>query len=334
MYLLSFITKILHLLPGEFSHHIALKGLNILHKLGLTKIFLKIQNSQNEFEDRDIRNLRNKVGIAAGLDKNGEYIDSLAALGISFIEVGTVTPRPQKGNAKPRIFRNIKQKSLLNRLGFNNKGVDNLVRNLKKRETNILVGSSIGKNSDTPNEEACDDYVYCLKKIYKYSDYIALNISSPNTQDLRDLSKVEYLDSLLEVMKTKQKDLSQAHGYRPIFIKISPDESYEDLKSICKSIMKNNLDGIICSNTTINHDDLNGNGGLSGEPLKAKATDSLIRVRELIGDELPIIASGGVMTSGDFLEKIDAGANLVQLYTGFIYEGPKLIQDILSLNSR
>ena len=334
MYLLSIFTKILHFLPGEFAHHVALKSLKITHFLGLTKFLIKARNTQIELKDRDIRKLHSKVGIAAGLDKNGEYIDCLAALGVSFIEVGTVTPRPQKGNSKPRIFKNLKEKALLNRLGFNNKGVDNLVHNLKRKKTNIIVGSSIGKNFDTPNENAHEDYVYCLSKVYQHSDYIAVNISSPNTQKLRDLTKVEYLDNLLRIIKAKQKDLSLEYGYKPILIKISPDESSESLKDICNSILINNLDGIICSNTTIHHSYSDGLGGLSGRPLKKRATDILIQVRELIGDKLPIIASGGVMTSEDYLEKMNAGADLVQIYTGFIFEGPKLIEDIVNLDSR
>ena len=334
MYIITIFTKLLHLLPGELSHHLALKSLKTLHLLGISKILLKKQNIPSDFDDRDIRKLSSKVGIAAGLDKNGEYIDCLAELGISFIEVGTVTPKPQKGNPKPRIFRNLKEKSLLNRLGFNNKGVDNLVKNLMNKKTNILVGSSIGKNFDTPNERASDDYLYCLEKVYEYSDYIAINISSPNTQNLRDLSKGVYLDALLNAIKIKQKDLSCVHGYKPIYIKISPDESHENLRDICNSILNNNLDGIICSNTTIDHNDPNGAGGVSGKPLKNKATESILKVRNLVGSELPIMASGGVMTADDYLEKINAGANLVQLYTGFIYEGPKLIEDILNLNSK
>ena len=333
MYFLSLLTNVLHFLPGELAHHVALKSLKVLHFFGITKVLLK-RGIHTESSERDIRKLSSKVGIAAGLDKNGEYIDCLAALGVSFIEVGTVTPRPQKGNPKPRVFRNLKDKALLNRLGFNNKGVDNLVHNLKRKKTNIIIGSSIGKNFDTPNEKAYEDYIYCLDKVYEYSDYIAINISSPNTHNLRDLSKVEHLDALLKIIKSKQKELSSEHGYKPIFVKISPDESRANLKDLCNSILINNLDGIICSNTTINHSDPNGLGGYSGRPLKKKATKMLIQVRELIGDKLPIIASGGVMTAEDYLEKINAGANLVQLYTGFIFEGPKLIDDIVKLDSR
>jgi len=334
MYLFSIFTHLLHFLPEEFAHHVALKSLKVLHFFRITKFLLKTQTTKTEFNNRDIRKLHSKVGIAAGLDKNGEYIDCLAALGISFIEVGTVTPKPQRGNSKPRIFRNFKEKALLNRLGFNNKGVDNLVYNLKRKKTNIIVGSSIGKNFNTPNENAHEDYIYCLDKVYQYSDYIAVNISSPNTQKLRELSKVEHLDALLKVIKSKQQELSSEHGYRPIFIKISPDESSDSLRNICASILTNDLDGIIVSNTTINHSDPNGSGGLSGKPLKKRATDTLIQVRKLIGDKLPIIASGGVMTSEDYLEKLNAGANLVQLYTGFIFEGPKLIDEIINMDSK
>ncbi len=334
MYLFSIFTRLLHFLPGELAHHVALKSLKTLHFFGVTNVLLKPKKTQTEFSDKDITKLSSKVGIAAGLDKNGEYIDCLAALGVSFIEVGTVTPKPQRGNPKPRVFRNLKEKALLNRLGFNNKGVDNLVDNLKRKKTNIIVGSSIGKNFDTPNEKAYEDYVYCLDKVYKHSDYIAVNISSPNTQRLRDLSKEEHLDALLKIIKSRQIELSSKHGYKPIFIKISPDESNDNLKEICNSILINNLDGIICSNTTINHSDPNGLGGLSGSPLKKKATDVLIQVRKLIGEKIPIIASGGVMTAEDYMEKINAGADLVQLYTGFIFEGPKLIDDIVNLDSR
>ena len=332
MYFLSSLIKILHFFPEEFSHHLGLRGLKLLHLLKITKFLFK-KNSKTEIYDRDIKNLPNNIGFAAGLDKNGEYIDSLAALGVSFIEVGTVTPRPQKGNSKPRIFRNRKEKSLINRLGFNNKGVNNLIENLKNKKTNILVGSSIGKNFDTPNDKASDDYLYCLERVYEYSDYIAINISSPNTQDLRELSKVEHFDSLLKLIKTKQKHLAEIHGYKPILIKISPDESTKNLKDICNSILTNRIDGIICSNTSIDHDYSIEKGGISGKPLKNKATECLRYARSIIGNELLIIASGGVMNSKDYIEKIDAGANLVQIYTGFIFEGPKLIQDVLNLNS-
>jgi dihydroorotate dehydrogenase len=333
MQIITFFTKFLHYLPGEVSHHIALKGLKLLYTSGLFKIFQLDEMSLNFTKERDIMKMPNKIGIAAGLDKNGDYIDCLAALGISFIEVGTVTPRPQKGNPKPRIFKNLNDRSLLNRLGFNNKGVDYLVKRLKKRKTSIFVGVSIGKNFDTPNDKASDDYIYCLKRVYEFSDYIAINISSPNTKNLRDLSSQENLNCLLQKIKDEHKLLSSLHGYKPIFVKISPDESLKNLKSICESLLLNNIDGIICSNTTIEHDNENGMGGLSGSPLKTKSNASLEKIKLMVGDRLTIMASGGVMNPDDYLEKLDKGANLVQIYTGFIFEGPKLIKDILNLKS-
>ena len=332
MIIISIFTKFLHYLPGELSHFIALQSLKLLYTSGLIKLF-NISTKKYNFTDRDIRNRTNMVGIAAGLDKNGEYIDCLASLGLGFIEVGTVTPKPQQGNPKPRIFRNTEEKSLLNRLGFNNKGVDYLVEKLKKRKSEIIVGSSIGKNFDTPNEIAHEDYIHCLEKVYEFSDYVAVNISSPNTKDLRELSSRDFFDFLLKKLKESHKELSKRFGYIPIFIKISPDESQENLKLICKSIVSNEMDGIISSNTTTNHDEKNGIGGLSGTPLKMLSNKNLISVRNEVGEDFPIIASGGVMSSGDYQEKIKLGANLVQVYTGFIFEGPKLIQDIINRSS-
>ena len=332
MNIISIFTKILHFLPGELSHSIALRGLKLISFLGLLKIFHSIQYKY-DFTERDIRKRSNMVGIAAGLDKNGDYIDCLASLGPGFIEVGTVTPNPQKGNPKPRIFRNRKEKSLLNRLGFNNKGVDYLVKKLKNKKSKIIVGSSIGKNFDTPNNRAHQDYIYCLEKVYEFSDYIAVNISSPNTANLRKLSSEDNFDTLLKKLKESHSKLSTSFGYKPIFIKISPDETFENLKLICESVLSNQMDGIICSNTTVNHDGKNGYGGLSGRPLKVLSNKSLTFVRSEVGEKFPIIASGGVMSAEDYEEKLKLGADLVQIYTGFIFEGPKLIQDITHLES-
>ena len=334
MKLISFATKLLHVLPGELSHYLALKSLKILHTMGFLGLLLgKNHNSLIKHKNSDaslnIENLKNRVGFAAGLDKDGEYIDSLAALGVGFIEVGTVTPRAQSGNARPRLFRNRKEKSLLNRLGFNNKGVDHLVKRLKKRKTKIAIGVSIGKNFDTPNEDAYKDYTECMRKVYEFCDYIAINISSPNTENLRTLSKRQFLDSLLSKLKLIQSELSINFGYKPLYLKISPDENTADTRAICDSILENKIDGIICSNTSIDHDNLNGKGGISGSLLKDKSTNKLILVKTIIGDSIPIMASGGVMSVKDFQEKITHGADFVQVYTGFIFEGPKLISDIL-----
>lgn len=332
MIIFSLFTKILHYLPGELSHSIALRGLKLLYSTGLVPFFYA-SDRKYEFIQRDISNRANMVGIAAGLDKNGEYIDCLASLGLGFIELGTVTPKPQKGNPKPRIFRNLKERSLVNRLGFNNKGVDFLVEKLKNRKSEIIVGSSIGKNFDTPNDRAHEDYIHCLEKVYEFSDYIAVNISSPNTKDLRDLSSKVFFDFLLKELKESRNKLSKRFGHKPIFIKISPDETRENLKLICKSIVSNEMDGIICTNTTVKHDEKTASGGLSGTPLKKISNENLTFVRNEVGDEFPIIASGGVMSSEDYQEKIELGANLVQVYTGFIFEGPKLIQDIINHSS-
>ena len=335
MYLLSITTKLFHFLPEEISHRLALNGLKILHSIGLLNLLLEKGPNAKQIckSPNDVRTYQNKLGIAAGLDKDGEYIDCLSSLGIGFIEVGTVTPKPQYGNAKPRLFRNRKEKSLLNRLGFNNNGVISLVENLKERKSNIPIGVSIGKNFDTPNEQAYEDYLFCMEKVYQYSNYIAINISSPNTKELRNLSSKEYLKDLLLKIKEKQDLLSKSFNYVPIFLKISPDESQKDLEEICSCIMESKIDGIITSNTSVNHKNKNGYGGLSGSPLKYRATENLKFIKNIVGNKIPIIASGGVMSVADYQEKINAGADLVQVYTGFIFEGPKLIQDILKIKS-
>ena len=334
MKILSFFTKLLHFLPTEFSHFVALNSLKFLYLSGLLKILLLKQrddrSSQEKVEVQFINNLKNRVGFAAGLDKNGDYIDCLAALGVAFVEVGTVTPKPQSGNPKPRLFRNRHERSLINRLGFNNKGVDHLVKNLKNRKSNVVVGSSIGKNFDTSNELAYKDYLLCLEKVYEFSDYVAVNISSPNTSDLRELSNTTYSKTLLSKIKFMQNTLSSALGYKPIFIKLSPDEELDNLKGICSLILELKLDGIICSNTTIDHVDRNGAGGLSGAPLKEKSLESLKFIKSIVGNKIPVIASGGVMSVEDYQEKIDCGADLVQVYTGFIYEGPNLIYELVN----
>ena len=335
MHLITFITKIFHFLPEEIAHRFALSGLRIVYESGLLKILLgkKVKGTETLDNSFDKKVYKNKLGIAAGLDKDGEYIDCLSALGIGFIEVGTVTPLQQSGNPKPRLFRNKTDKSLLNRLGFNNKGVEALVENLKKRKSTIPIGVSIGKNFDTPNEEAYKDYLFCMEKVYEYSSYIAINISSPNTKGLRELSNDKFLRDLLVIIKDKQNKLSESFEYVPIYIKISPDEELEDLEKICKSITYYEIDGIIVSNTTVIHNDKNGYGGLSGSPLKNKADEKLSFIKKIVGDKISIIASGGVMSASDYLEKIDCGADLVQIYTGFIFEGPKLINDILVADS-
>ena len=321
------LTKIFHFFPSEFSHKLALEGLRFITLLGF-----KIRNDSNSLTLLNI-NFVNKLGLAAGLDKNGDYIDSLAALGFGFLEIGTVTPRPQKGNQKPRLFRIKSQKALVNSMGFNNKGVEYLVDRVKKRNSDTPLGISIGKNFDTPIESALDDYLICLDKVYKLADYVAINISSPNTKNLRDLQSKDYIDQLLFFIRERQLALASIDGYTPILIKISPDMNEEELKFFSESILQNNLDGIICTNTTSHHSHYSGRGGLSGTPLLDSSTLTLEFLREFVGKDLPIIASGGVMDLDSFQKKIDKGANLVQIYTGFIYEGPSLVNEIINFRS-
>jgi len=304
----------------------ALKGLIFISSLG----FILNKNKINTFKVvADVKFLNN-VGLAAGLDKNGDYIDSLSSLGFGFIEIGTVTPKPQSGNDKPRLFRIKSSQALINRMGFNNKGVDHLLLNLKKRKSKIPIGVSIGKNFDTPNELAFKDYISCLEKIYEHADYVAINVSSPNTKGLRDLEEENELENLIKLIKERQLELTKDYGYTPLFLKISPDNEEKGIEDICKILIRSSIDGLICTNTTVNHKYFSSSGGLSGKPLLGPATDTLRIARKFLGDEFPIIASGGVMSKEDYQQKINAGADLVQIYTGFIYEGPKLIDDILN----
>ena len=293
----------------------------------------KIDNKSDSIKFLDI-DLSNKLGLAAGLDKNGDYIDCLSALGFGYLEIGTVTPRPQTGNLKPRLYRIRPQKALVNSMGFNNKGVDYIVQRVKERSSKTPLGISIGKNFDTPIDSALDDYLYCLEKVYKLADYVAINISSPNTKNLRDLQSNEYIDNLLSSIKDTQLELASTHGYTPILIKISPDMSSEELKTLSKSVLQNKLDGIICSNTTVNHNHPSKKGGLSGKPLFEPSTSTLVALRALVGPDLPIIASGGVMNLETFNHKINMGADLVQIYTGFIFEGPSLVDEIINSESQ
>jgi dihydroorotate dehydrogenase len=308
---------------------LALKGLVVLTHLGFR---VKADNSK-KLTFINIP-LKNKLGLAAGLDKNGDYIDALASLGFGFLEIGTVTPRPQPGNNKPRLFRIRSLQALVNNMGFNNKGVDYLVERVKKRKSNIPLGVSIGKNFDTPIELALDDYITCLNSVYGIADYIAINISSPNTKNLRDLQSKEFIHQLLSSIKDRQLVLASIEGYKPVLIKISPDMDKTELKILSESVLLNDLDGIICTNTTTSHDHHSGKGGLSGKPLFLPSTSTLELVREFVGKDLPIIASGGVMDLDSFNEKMDKGADLIQIYTGFIYEGPSLVDKIINSKSK
>jgi len=278
----------------------------------------------------------NPVGLAAGLDKNGECINAFAAMGFGFIEVGTVTPRPQPGNDKPRMFRIEPANAIINRMGFNNKGVDYLVEQVCKANFRGVLGINIGKNKDTPDENAKDDYIHCMRKVYDVASYITVNISSPNTPGLRSLQYGDALDELLVALKAEQKLLAQQFNkYVPIAVKIAPDLNEEEVKSIAQSLIDNNIDGVIATNTTLSRESVESlehgteMGGLSGVPVKDKSTQVICLLARALDNKLPIIGVGGIFNGEDAKEKIVAGAQLVQVYTGFIYQGPAIIKDII-----
>ncbi|WP_264810265.1 quinone-dependent dihydroorotate dehydrogenase [Escherichia fergusonii] len=280
---------------------------------------------------------KNPLGLAAGLDKDGECIDALGAMGFGSIEIGTVTPRPQPGNDKPRLFRLVDAEGLINRMGFNNLGVDNLIENVKKAHYDGVLGINIGKNKDTPVEQGKDDYLICMDKIYPYAGYIAINISSPNTPGLRTLQYGEALDDLLIAIKNKQNDLQKIHQkYVPIAVKIAPDLSEEELIQVADSLVRHNIDGVIATNTTLDRSLVQGmkncdqTGGLSRRPLQLKSTEIIRRLSQELNGRLPIIGVGGIDSVIAAREKIAAGATLVQIYSGFIFKGPPLIKEIVS----
>jgi dihydroorotate dehydrogenase len=280
---------------------------------------------------------KNPLGLAAGLDKDGECIDAFGAMGFGSVEVGTVTPRPQAGNDKPRLFRIVEAEGLINRMGFNNLGVDNLVENVKKSHFGGILGINIGKNKDTPVEQGKDDYLICMDKVYPYAGYIAINISSPNTPGLRSLQYGEALDDLLAAIKNKQQELHERHHkYVPVAVKIAPDLSEEELIQIADSLVRHNIDGVIATNTTLDRKLIQGlnyceqTGGLSGRPLQASSTEVIRRLSLELQGRLPIIGVGGIDSLMAAREKMAAGASLVQIYSGFIFKGPRLIKDIVN----
>ncbi len=318
-------------LDPEVAHDLALHSLKRLQKLHLAGFFGSHISAPIE-----VMGLKfdNPVGLAAGLDKNGEYIDALAAMGFGFIEVGTVTPRPQPGNPKPRMFRLTDQEALINRLGFNNQGLDAFVANVKRASYQGVLGLNIGKNADTPIENAVDDYVTCLKGVYPFASYVTVNISSPNTKGLRDLQASEQLEKLLFTLKAEQKRLAKKHKKTvPLVLKIAPDLDLKSIREIANLTIENNFDGIIATNTTISRDAVRGHahagevGGLSGRPLFSPSTEVLRELAKTVKGRIPIIGVGGIVSGADAEAKMNAGASLVQIYTGFIYKGPDLIRD-------
>lgn len=331
----SLIRKFLFLLPTETSHYLSLYAIKLLRLFHLNGL-IAVRPAEKPVTVMGLE-FPHAVGLAAGLDKNADYIDSLGALGFGFIEVGTVTPVAQQGNPRPRLFRLPEAKAIINRMGFNNNGVDYLVRQVMNSSYQGILGINIGKNKDTPVEQAVDDYLICMRKVYPYASYIAVNLSSPNTPGLRDLQFGEPLELLLDQLKQEQKKLAiEFDKYVPIAVKIAPDLADDDIEQVAKSLLKYELDGVIATNTTIARDKVKDlkyggeMGGLSGAPLTDSSTRVIDVLARVIGRHegvLPIIGVGGIMCGSDAAAKIKAGASLVQLYTGFIYDGPSLIRD-------
>ena len=317
-------------LDPEDAHGLTLSGLDAAHAVGLLKLLPRAQGKPVHVMGIDFPNA---VGLAAGLDKDGAHIKALANLGFGFVEIGTVTPRPQSGNPKPRLFRLPDAEAIINRMGFNNCGVDNLVRNVEMSGFTGVLGINIGKNKDTPNEQAVDDYLICLDKVYARASYVTVNISSPNTQNLRELQKDDALDALLSAIKLRQSELAQKHGkYVPIALKIAPDLDDAQIAAIAALLMMHRIDAVIATNTTIARDAVAGlpnateAGGLSGAPVRAASTRVVTALAHHLKNEVPIIGVGGILSAKDAQEKITAGASLVQLYSGLIYRGPELVK--------
>jgi dihydroorotate dehydrogenase len=332
--LYSLARPLLFALDPEAAHEFALKSLRLIERGGMGSLLADAGPA------RGVRvmglDFPNALGLAAGLDKNGEYIDALAALGFGFVEIGTVTPRPQPGNPKPRMFRLPEAQALINRLGFNNHGVERLLANVARARYRGVLGINIGKNFDTPIERAADDYELCLAKVYAHASYVTVNVSSPNTKDLRQLQGADELGALAGKLKTEQMRLADEHGrYVPLVLKIAPDLDDTQLEAIARCLVKHKLDGVIATNTTVARAAVKGlrhaeeGGGLSGAPLRDASTAIVRKLAQLLDGEVPIIGVGGVMSAEDARAKLAAGASLVQIYTGFVYRGPQLVGEIL-----
>ncbi len=326
--------NLLFRLAPETSHDLAL---NTLQRLPGSLLRLFGGNNNLNDQPKTVMGLKfpNPVGLAAGLDKNADYIDALGQFGFGFIEVGSITPKPQPGNEKPRMFRLAQQEAVINRMGFNNKGIEHLVAQVKKRRYKGLLGINIGKNLTTPLERAHEDYLICLRQAYQHADYITVNISSPNTPGLRDLQLGEPLKVLLKTLKTSQQNLAQQHGrYVPLAVKVAPDMADEDISTFCDTARQFEIDGIIAGNTTSTRQGVEQSlhaseaGGLSGQPLTDKARRTIALLAQRLQGELPVIGCGGIGSADDALGHLKAGADLIQIYTGFIYRGPTLINNI------
>lgn len=327
-----FIRPILFQFDPERVHHFTFSSLKFIHKIPfLTTVIQKIYVVQNEKLEREVFGMKfpNPIGLAAGFDKDAELYDELSAFGFGFIEIGTVTPKPQSGNPKKRLFRLKEDQALINRMGFNNKGVNEVVKELRKNKK-IIIGGNIGKNKTTPLENAVDDYLLCFEGLKEVVDYFVVNVSSPNTPNLRDLQGKQPLTELLNALQAKN---NLQENPKPILLKIAPDLSESELLDIIEIVQSTKIAGVIATNTTISRDEIQSEnkketGGLSGVPLKDKSTEVIRFLTKNSGGSFPIIGVGGIHSAKDAIEKLEAGASLIQLYTGFIYEGPGLVKRI------
>lgn len=332
----SILKSLLFLLPPETAHHFTTRMLHLISSIpGMSLILQRLFFVRSPRLARELFGIKfpNPVGLAAGFDKNAEYLHSMKNLGFGFIEIGTVTPKGQPGNPKPRLFRLPADQALINRMGFNNEGMEAAIERLKKRPKNLIVGGNIGKNKVTPNEEATTDYLLCFEALFPYVDYFVVNVSSPNTPDLRELQDKKPLTALLSEL---QKENNKKETRKPILLKIAPDLSDEQLDDILDIVSTTQIDGIIATNTTISRDGLTtsaarvnaiGPGGLSGQPVRARSTEVIRYLRDR-NQEIPIIGVGGINNPEQALEKLAAGANLIQIYSGFVFQGPSLIKKI------
>ncbi|PUR00994.1 quinone-dependent dihydroorotate dehydrogenase [Acinetobacter schindleri] len=327
--LYSLARPLLFSLAPERAHELTLSLLKSSHAMGMMR-----QNVASKPVTCMGIEFPNPVGLAAGLDKNGAYIDALASQGFGFIEVGTITPRPQPGNPEPRLFRLPKAKAIINRMGFNNEGVDKLIENVKAAKFKGVLGINIGKNAVTPVENAVDDYLICLEKVYNYASYITVNISSPNTKNLRSLQSGDALTELLETLKNRQLELAQENQhYVPLVLKVAPDLEAEDIAFIAQQLLQFKIDGLIVTNTTLSREGVEGleyaeeAGGLSGAPVFEKSTACLKAFADVLQGQIPLIGVGGILSGADAAAKKQAGASLVQVYSGLIYTGPTLVKD-------
>jgi dihydroorotate dehydrogenase len=322
-------------LDAEKAHGLGLKAIEAAYRSGLNPL-LATRPPKALTRAFGIE-FQNPVGLAAGLDKNGEHIDALMSLGFGFVEIGTTTPRAQEGNPKPRMFRLPDRMAVINRLGFNNEGVDVLVRNVERARREGILGINIGKNRGTPNDKAHADYIYCLERVFALADYVTVNISSPNTSGLRDLQEEDTLRRFIGELRGAQEELGGVHGHRtPMLLKISPDMSDAEMDGMAEVLNRARIDGVIVGNTTVDRGELMGHrlageaGGLSGAPLYQRATTALRKMRLRLDDSIPIIGVGGITSGADACGKIAAGAKLVQFYTGMVFRGPELVRECVS----